>query len=184
MHQELSKLSKSDLLCLVELINRATTIRTDEEMRNLLLCIKHLIPAEDIVAGLGCMNTRSQVFQVKKIVNVSYSPDWLELYMDRKYYLTDPVLQTHYKHFGTQIWSETYKGHSSPSEKEFIRRSQDFGLINGVSLGAPSSATSGSLFSFAGHHVRHLIVLECLIPHLHTALLKLVSQTQHPSIFL
>ena len=188
MHHKLSQLSKRDLLFLLELINRSTTTHTDEEMRNLLLCTKHLIPAEDIVAGLACMNIQSQVIEVKKIANVSYSPDWLALYMDRKYYLIDPVLKTHYKHFGTQIWSETYKKHSSPSEKDFIKHSQNYGLINGVSIGAPSSLTAGSLFSFAGRHIpaheRHLIVLECLIPHLHAALLNLVSQPTSTDISL
>lgn len=182
MHHKLSQLSKRDVLFLLELINRSTTTHTDEEMRNLLLCTKHLIPAEDIVAGLACINIQSQVIEVKRIVNVSYSPDWLTLYMDRKYYLIDPVLKTHYKHFGTQIWSETYKKHSSPSEKDFIKHSQDYGLINGVSTGTSSSSTAGSLFSFSGRnvprHPRHLAILEYLVPHLHAVLVRVVTRFQ------
>ncbi len=188
MHHKLSQLSKRDVLFLLELINRSTTTHTDEEMRNLLLCTKHLIPAEDIVAGLACINIQSQVIEVKRIVNVSYSPDWLTLYMDRKYYLIDPVLKTHYKHFGMQIWSETYKKHSSPPEKDFIKHSQDYGLINGISTGTSSSSTAGSLFSFSGRHIprhqHHLIVLEYLLPHLHAALIKLVYQTASNDISL
>ena len=188
MLRKLSQLSKRDLHFLLDIVNRSTMTHTDEDMRNLLLCVKQLIPAEEIVAGLACMNKQNQVFEVKRIVNVSYPPDWLSLYMNRKYYLIDPVLKTHYKHFGTQIWSETYKKHASPTEKDFIKHSQDFGLKNGVSIGASSSSSGGTLFSFAGRHTsshnRHLAILECLLPHLHIALLRFVHQITSSDISL
>lgn len=178
MQQNLSHLSKRDLFFLIELISRSLTIQDDEDMRNLLLSAKQLIPAEDIVAGLAIMNVKNQDLEVKRIINVSYSPDWLTLYMERKYFLTDPVLQTHYRTFQPQIWSETYKKYSSPAEKEFISHSHDFGLMNGVSLGVASSSTGWSLFSFSGRtltrHPHYLALLETLVPHLHAALSKVV----------
>ena len=88
---------------------------TSEDIRNLLLSTKQLIPAEDIVVGLAIVNVKNQDLEVKRIINVSYPPDWLALYIERKYFLTDPVLQTHYRTFQTQIWSETYKKYSSPA---------------------------------------------------------------------
>jgi hypothetical protein len=150
VNHKLSHLSKRDLFFLLELISRSLTVQDDEDMRNLLLSAKHLIPAENIVAGLAGINIQSQVIEVKKIVNVSYSPDWLALYMERKYFLIDPILQTYYRTFQTQIWSETYKKYSSPAEKEFISHSRDFGLMNGVSLGLASSSTEEVYFLFQG----------------------------------
>ena len=151
---------------------------TSEDIRNLLLSTKQLIPAEDIVVGLAIVNVKNQDLEVKRIINVSYPPDWLALYIERKYFLTDPVLQTHYRTFQTQIWSETYKKYSSPAEKEFISHSHDFGLMNGVSLGVASSSTGGSLFSFSGRslprHPHYVALLETLVPHLHAALSKVV----------
>jgi len=188
MHHKLSHLSKRDLLFLLELINRSTTTHTDEEMRNLLLCTKHLIPAEDIVAGLATINDKNQDLEVKRILNISYSPDWLALYMERKYFLRDPVLQTHYKTFQSQVWSETYKKHSSPAEKDFISHSRDFGLINGVSLGVATSSTGGSLFSFSGRaisrHPQYLAILETLIPHFHSALSRVATLEKSTDISL
>ncbi len=188
MNHKLSHLSKRDLFFLLELISRSLTVQDDEDMRNLLLSAKHLIPAENIVAGLACINIQSQVIEVKKIVNVSYSPDWLALYMERKYFLIDPILQTYYRTFQTQIWSETYKKYSSPAEKEFISHSRDFGLMNGVSLGLASSSTGGSLFSFSGRtlprHPHYLALLETLVPHLHTALSKVIALVKSNDISL
>jgi LuxR family quorum sensing-dependent transcriptional regulator len=178
VQQNLSHLSKGDLFFLIELISRSLRIQDGEDMRNILLSTKQLLPAEDIVAGLARMNVKNQDLEVKRIINVSYSPDWLALYMERKYFLTDPILQTHYRTFQPQIWSETYKKHSSPAEKEFISHSHDFGLVNGVSLGVASSSTGGSLFSFSGRtlprHPYYLALLETLVPHLHAALSKVV----------
>ena len=182
MQQKLTQLPKRELLYLLELIHRSLTICTDEGFRNILLSIKHLIPAEDIVAGLARLNRKTQDIEVKRIINVSYSPDWLALYMERRYFLVDPILKNHYKNYGIQIWSETYKRHSTLPERDFINHSQDFGLINGVSLGVPSSSLSGSLFSFSGRniprHPRHQAILEYLVPHLHAVLERVVTRFQ------
>lgn len=188
MRQNLTDLSKRDLLFLLGLISKSLSVQTDEDLRNLLLSTKHLIPAEDIVAGLATINDKNQDLEVKRIVNVSYSPDWLALYMERKYFLIDPILQTHYRTFQTQIWAETYKKYSSPIDKNFISHSRDFGLINGISLGVASSKTGGSLFSFSGRnvlrHSHYLAILETLVPHLHAALSKLVTLEKSTDISL
>jgi DNA-binding CsgD family transcriptional regulator len=175
--QRYSSLTKHDLCDLLDVVNRCLNIRADAELKDLLLHIKNIIPCANIIAVLGRMDPSGRFQDLIKIINASYPVDWATLYMERGYGAVDPILQSHFKQFKTQVWSETYRQATTPHEKEFRGQAKEFGLSQGVSTGVSSPRhNAGSLFSFAGEsmgeHSRHAVMLENLVPHLHLALMR------------
>lgn len=171
-------LTKHELVQVVEIISDSLKIGSDKELQDILCRIRNLVPCDSIVSCLGRLNTTNQFQDLIKVVNVSYSTDWVKLYLERGYAAVDPVLQTHFAQFKTQVWSKTYQGADSPQEKAFIKQAQEFGLIQGVTGGvACEHSRTASIFSFAGksmgEHIRHFAVLECLMPHIHLGLIRL-----------
>jgi len=172
---KLIHLTKRELFDLLEILNQSLTVRTESDLKSLLLRVRRLVPSVHIIAALGRMSPSGQYQDLVKIINVSYPDDWTSLYLERGYGAVDPVLKAHFKHYKTQLWSDTFQRPTSRREKEFIGQATEFGLRQGVTLGILSRPQCvGSLFSFSGDsmgdHSRYAAVLEYLLPHLHLAL--------------
>lgn len=176
MRKNLGRLSKSDLVSVSDFACRSLSVRTNEEMEILLRGVADLVPATGIVAGIPANDPRGvRVLESKRFVNGGFSESWLSLYVERGLHLVDPVFRKHFGDYRTQIWTRTYRTVSRKEEKEFIELSRDFGLDDGMTIGhRPPSWAAGSCFSFSGsdipRHDRHMLLLECLLPHLHAAL--------------
>jgi DNA-binding CsgD family transcriptional regulator len=172
-----SSLTKHDLCDLLEIVNRCLTIRADVELKDLLLRVRNIVPCANIIAVLGRMDPSDCFQDLFKIINASYPVGWTTRYMERGYGAVDPILQSHFKEFKTQVWSETYRQATTSHEKEFRGEAGAFGLSEGITTGISSPRhNAGSLFSFSGEsmgeHSRHAIILENLTPHLHLALMR------------
>lgn len=172
-----SSLAKHDLCNLLEIVNQCLQISADTELKDLLLRIRNIIPCTNIIAVLGRMDPSGRFQDLMKIINASYPDEWATLYMERGYGAVDPILQSHFKQYKTQVWSETYRQATTPLQKEFRGEAKSFGLAQGVTTGVSSPRhNAGSLFSFAGEsmgeHGDHAVMLENLVPHLHLALMR------------
>ncbi len=170
-------LTKRELWDLAEIGRSALTIDTDEALKELLIRIGHLVPCEKILSGLGRIDPSGHFQEIIKIVNVSYPPGWMVLYLERDYAAIDPILRHHFGRFTSQLWSKTFQETTSQPEKEFIQQARSFDLSQGITIGIPCLRKRvGSLFSFSGRamgeHSRHSRVLEHLTPHLHLALMR------------
>ena len=171
-------LTKSELVKALELIERTLVIGTEKELSSLLLEIRQLVPCDYIISGLARTDDQGQFLGPLQTVNASYPADWFTLYMEGHYAAVDPILQTNFGRYGTQVWSETFKQARSRREREFIGEAEAFDLRQGLTLGVKCpSQPVGSIFSFSGRgiadHYRHAVLLERLVPHLHQALLRL-----------
>lgn len=170
-------LSKRELLDLMQLVHDALLVKTDQELTPLLLQLKNLIPCEHIIVGMGETNIAGHLQNVVKIINISYPTDWLSRYQEKNYAAVDPVLKTHARRFGTQLWSETFANATSKLELAFIEDARAFGLGQGITIGQLNKRKLlGSLFSFSGEemgsHKRHQMLLKYVLPHLHLALMR------------
>ena len=181
MRQKFSRLSKSDLVSLSETAYRSLSIRSREDMENLLREVANLVPTTGIVAGIPSADPRRvPALETGRIVNGGFPRSWLSLYLEQGFHLVDPVFRKHFGEYGSQVWSQTYREVTRKEEKEFIDCARNFGLGEGVTMGyRPPFRTAGSCFSFPGReiprHERHMVLLECLLPHLHGAISKLFS---------
>lgn len=171
-------LGKCELLDMLEITHDAMHIGSTQELQGLLLRLHSLVPCENIIAFLGDTDAHGGLKGVAKLVNVNYPIEWLAAYLQNGYATVDPVLLTHFRQFGSQLWSDTYRAADSAAQQTFIEHAGSHGLSEGVTLGQHSKAgTLGSLFSFSGQdmgeHPRHRAVLAHLAPHLHLALMRL-----------
>jgi len=170
-------LTQCELQDMLEISHDAMSICSDQEVHDLLLRVRELVPCGSIIAFLGETGTHATLQGVAKLVNVGYPTEWLGAYLENGYATVDPVLRTHFRQFKPQLWSQTYRGELSEQELDFIEHAGSYGLSEGVTLGQRNNAeTLGSLFSFAGvdmgEHPRHMAVLAHLAPHLHVALMR------------
>jgi DNA-binding CsgD family transcriptional regulator len=170
-------LTQSELLDMLEISHDAMGICSDQEIHDLLLRVRTLVPCGNIIAFLGETDIHATLNGVAKLVNVSYPAEWLGAYLENGYATVDPVLLAHFRQFKPQLWSNTFRGDRSDPELDFIEHAGSYGLSQGATLGQRNKAeTLGSLFSFAGadmgEHPRHLAVLAYLTPHLHVALMR------------
>ena len=170
-------LTQSELQDMLDIAHNAMGVSSDQEMHSLLLCVRALVPCESIIAFLGETSAQGNLKGVAKLVNVSYSAEWLGAYLESGYAAVDPVLLTHFRQFKSQLWSETFRRAASVPEQDFIEHASSYNLSEGITLGQHSNARAlGSLFSFAGEdmgeHPRHRTVLAHLAPHLHVALMR------------
>jgi len=170
-------LTNGELRRMLEVAHNAMNVASNQQMHELLLSLRELVPCENIIAFLGETGTQGTLKSVAKLVNVNYPIEWLGAYLENGYATVDPVLLTHFRQFKPQLWSETYRETVSPLQRAFIEHAYSHGLHEGVTLGQHSKAgTIGSLFSFAGEdmgkHPRHRAVLAHLTPYLHVALMR------------
>lgn len=181
MRQKFSRLSKFDLVSLSEVAYRSLSVRSREDMENLLREVADLVPTTGIVAGIPSADPRGvPALETGRIVNGGFPRSWLSLYLKDGFHLVDPVFLKHFGEYGTQIWTQTYREVTRKEEKEFIECARNFGLEEGVTMGyRPPFRSVGSCFSFSGReiprHKRYMVLLECLLPHLHSAISKLFS---------
>lgn len=171
-----SSLTKRELVQLLELTHASSKVRSENQLIALLNRVTHLIPCANIIACLGEIDKLTRFKQFIKMINPSFPPEWVTLYLERGYGEVDPILRSHFGRFQVQIWSDTYRKATSPRELEFIAAAGSFGLSEGITMGvACPRNNAGSVFSFVGSTVtkdiRHQSVLEYIVPHLHLAMM-------------
>ncbi len=182
--QQLAHLGKRDLIFLLETANRSLSVGAEQEFRELMFSLGHILPLEGVVTGLSRLEPGEILGKEINIVNINYSEEWLAIYIKNRYLAIDPVIRNHIGRFKPQIWSQTFKTITSPEEKKFFAQAKAFNFDEGLTVGHSCRRTSTmSLFSFQGRrivsHSRHIAVLECLTPLLHNALVAFSPTTTH-----
>lgn len=185
MENVLSVLSKNDAVCLLELINASLSCSNAEEFEQLIKKMNSLISFDFAMSGLAQLDVSGNIKSFE-VVNISFPDQWLEIYLNKKYYKIDPIFKSNFSNFKTQYWPNTYKINAPPSE--LLSLSVDCGLRDGYTSGAKNlKGTEGSLFSICckssvarksvEFHRRVEVILTHVIPHLHQALYRLTNQS-------
>ena len=171
-------LSKQDTIYLLELINFSIYCKDKKDLIKLINKLIYLTSYDFTICALGIING-SGLLQSYEIINVSYSEEWMDLYVTKKYYQVDPIIKKNFTEFKLQYWADTYK--KIPPPKGFLSQAEDFGLKGGYSIGLRDLKWSrGSIFSIAGpsleHNIRTETILTYAIPHIHQTLVRILDQ--------
>lgn len=169
--------SKQELQSFLETLHYALEAETEQDVTQVLLKVRKLVPYENIIATLLQVGSSTGAQQFSKVLNISYPEEWLSAYAKNRYYEVDPVLLCHLRSFSTQVWQEAFKTASSKREMEFIDHAKSFGLEDGVTTGSLDPGRGfATLFSFAGGASgdgdRYAPALEYLVHHLHQTLVR------------
>jgi DNA-binding CsgD family transcriptional regulator len=170
-------LSKQDANHLLEIIQKSLGCVSEDEFRALVDNLKNLIPYAHATCLMAETDQQGGIVSYE-VVNVSYPPEWVAHYVEQNLELIDPIVCQHFKQYQLQYWEDTYW--QSDSSEEFKHAAEAFGLRQGYSCGQQNIAgRRGSLFSFAGEHLRRdqrtEVILWHMVPHLHQALSRVVK---------
>lgn len=176
MPNQSSSLSKNDLTEVLDFITACTFQKSFEEADNLFDRLSSLVPTDGIAAVVGHTDESGEVKR-SHIVNISYPERWIAMYEERNYLAVDPIVQRHFSNFMIQKWSDASSIVQSNAAYGFWEEARRFNLDRGLTVGLPDTKNMrASLFSFAGRHleqeVRHLQVMNYILPHLHEAFLR------------
>lgn len=176
-------LSKKDAVCLLDIIYSSVSCTDVESFKELISRLRDLIPFDFTICVLACVDQELNITSYKN-VNINYPAEWLNLYFSKGYHHIDPVVKENFSKYKLQYKEDSYKGKELP--KAFLYNAKSFGLNHGYSHGVRSGRNAGgSLFSISGRsverHIRTEIIIEQIIPHLHTALTRLdINSSEKP----
>jgi DNA-binding CsgD family transcriptional regulator len=170
-------LSHHDSVALLELINRTLSCTDEDSFRRLVGDLRLLVPFDFAISGTAHLGEGGAI-DAADIVNINYPAEWLSLYIAERYHAVDPVIMENFGGFAFQYWEDTYKKCNPP--KDFVMKASDFGIRHGYSHGMRDVLRGeGSIFSFAGasieYHERTRVIIENVVPHLHNALVRVLS---------
>lgn len=175
-HDEIKKLTKQELVEILECIDYSLNISQEEgSFCELINCIKAFIPHDFAICGLVEVEKKA-LSRVKEVVNVSYPKEWMKIYFKNNFQVTDPIMRTHLSTFKPQIWSKTYQRNPGIDLK-FLSAAQDFGLSEGLTYGIFEPADStGTIISFSGSSVepsnQQVTCLKIIVPYIHQTAIR------------
>lgn len=166
--------SRTELTLILDIIHSSLACRNDSDLRGLIARIKDLVCADHGICGIGVIKS-GKLTTVKKIYNLDYPGQWMELYASKELYKVDPIVRHNMISEKSFFWKEATEQFTDKDDTSFMSLAGDFGLKYGVAAGfmGPSSKLA-SLFSFSGgsnrFSGRHKEILDTLVPHVHLAL--------------
>lgn len=172
--------SRKELSEVLGLVHGATSCSTETALKSLLAGLKDLVEADMAICALG-----NSAGEIMKTVNLSFPEEWLTMYCEGGFALKDPVVLYNIKDSpGPFFWSDSLRVYSGRAHRGLMNDATEFGLRYGVASGIKSPEKGvASIFSFSGDRdrfrERHLKLLDMVTPHVHQALLRLVSGAQN-----
>ena len=169
--------SRNEANALLEIIDMSVRCTDEEKFRQLVLKTQDLVASDFAMCAVSGASLRSS--EPHNIVNVSYPPAWLNLYVSRQFDRIDPIIKEHRLNQDLQYWPDTYQKHDG--HKGFVLLAEDYGLKTGYSYGLKDAGSNRlSLFSFGGRSIRNSIrtagIVQRLVPHLHQTLLRIAAK--------
>jgi len=177
-------LSKQDAIYLLELINRSVYCDDKEDLIKLINKLTYLTIHDFTICALAKVSENA-LLRSYEIINISYPVEWLDIYLNQKYYQISPIIKENFTEFKLQYWADTYK--KIPPPKDLLSLQESFGLTRGYSFGLRDLNWSrGSIFSLSGqsleHHIRTETILAYIIPHFHQTLVRISDQHDQDAI--
>jgi DNA-binding CsgD family transcriptional regulator len=170
-------LSKADLIGVLDLIDTALSVGTEEQFCELIRHTARLVPIEYAHVSVAELDGSDAIVGTTRRISVDFPEEWLTTYRDRRLMDIDPAARLLFKTEKPLIWDDLRQRYQRRGDQAFYRMAHEFGLDKGFSFGARFlRSSSGSFFSCAGRDLtseqRHILIIRYLLPHLNAALSK------------
>ena len=172
-----SCVSKEDLLQLLDLLDEARLVGSEQQFRQLIHNCSRLIPIDRVHVSVAELDAENRIVGTKRHLNVNFPTQWLAEYRAQKLMLIDPAARLLFRGDRPVVWGELRKTHRGKDDKRFFGTAAEFGLRNGFNFGSRiNSSNAASFFTCEGEGLtddeRHIALIQYLLPHLHIALSK------------
>jgi len=145
-------LTKSELVEILEIIEGARTCVDRPELKRLLLKAAALAEADNTACGIVNVSACGPV-DLQTALNASYPAKMFDHYIERKFFLKDPIVRYHANYSITRSWAEIFNEVDDASARQVINYASDFGLKYGLSSGIFMPEEHGVfIVSFAGQY--------------------------------
>jgi DNA-binding CsgD family transcriptional regulator len=170
-------LSKVDLIELLDLIDAARTVGTEQQFKKLFHLCSRLVPLDRVHVSVATLDARSNIVGTTRQININYPTQWLAEYRRLELAKVDPAAKMLFRTDRLIVWADLRRQHKAKDDRRFFDMAGQFGLHDGFSFGARfASRSNASFFTCEGDgltgHRRHVAIVEYLLPHLHAALSK------------
>jgi DNA-binding CsgD family transcriptional regulator len=177
----LKHVSKADLVGAMDLIDASLGVQTDEQFLDLLRRLFTLLPLTGADVGVAELDDANAIVRNHRRISIDYPTAWVDEYRRRGFRDIDPVINNLFTQERPLIWSKLRGRNRSAVHRRFYGCAAEFGLRDGFAFGARlGKASSASFFSCIGgdiaEHKRHQLLLNYIVPHLHVAFSRVVSE--------
>jgi DNA-binding CsgD family transcriptional regulator len=194
MHGPLSKLSKHDLIVMLELVDDILRVKKRDDLLGVLGRLGAHVPTQGIIGVAGTLRPgmstglgpgprnamRGHGFELRDWVHANiarsgWTDEWFSEYRRRNYFAVDPTARLLSSINTFWRWSDAFAAAQTKSEKKFVSHARECGVHDGVNVRA-GALTHGDSYCFAllgtelGKVDRHEIMLSYLAPYLTEAM--------------
>jgi len=197
---DLSRLSKPDLIALLELADQAVRVKKRADLLGVLVRLGSHVPAQGIIGVAGTLQPETSSgagpdqgspvhgygFELRDWVHVniarsSWNDEWFSEYHRKNYFAVDPSKRLLGSANNFWRWSDAFAAAETKGEKMFVSYARECGVHDGVNVQTGAPTHGGSYcFSFLGSELgtveRHEIMLRYLAPYL-TEAMRAVEQS-------
>lgn len=163
-------LSKNDLIQILDIIDNNLNCYNETDFKKNVLKLQSVFSFENVFCVYGNPSTQFHV------INIDYPDQFLERYMDKKYYQIDHVCNDFNSTFQIQNWKECSKKHKKGIGLIVNEEAGEFGLKDGFTYGVKNADGNASNISFCGSAIentdRTKQIIELIIPHLSETIKK------------
>lgn len=170
-------LSKADLVEMLDLIDAARIVGTEQQFKKLFHQCSTLVPLDRVHVSVATLDADCSVISTTRQININFPTQWLVEYRRQGLTKVDPAAKQLFRSDHPLVWSQMRQQHKDVKDRKFFGMAAEFGLRDGFSFGSRfAAASTASFFTCSGDgltgHRRHIAATEYLLPHLHAALSK------------
>lgn len=181
---KLKHLSTNDAVTVLEIIQDSLSVRSEEQVRSLLLKLREVLPYQASIASLARLDTKGAPADLS-LINVEYPEEYLQELWRTGLVWQDSILLENFRHYRLQYWADTFERDPLPTENKQL--AVDFGFHRGAQghgygFGVKNSRTNQASF-FCWHDLdrdpRTEEIIRVVVPHIHEAM----SRVAHNSLY-
>ena len=173
-----------------EIINQCLGTKTKFNIKNVLKSINNIAPCASIIF-LQFKAEHNQIESMQILASEGCQKKWLDNYQKNNFAMIDPIVLGTMREQHAVEWSEAIKTQHNCSN-QFRSYASRFGLTRGVAYAYPFSQNSSPrhLLSLQvkqkqEHDIKlYKFALECLLPHIHSAIEKYPEAGKTPGKFI
>jgi len=165
------QLSKNEIYQLLEVVESNLDCNNENDLKKNILKLQNLFNFDHIVCAYG------NPLRSFHLILGEYPYDFLQRYIDKKYYLVDHVMQDYFNTLKLQNWIECDTRHSDPLIVDI--EAEACGLKDGFTCGVKHDDNNKTTISFAGststieNTERTRQIIELINPHFSETIIKL-----------
>src|SRR5581483_432414 len=118
--------SKQDLVAVLDLIETAQRVASEQQFHGLMHKLLGVLPIERADVCVAELSPGNAVSRNNRRLSLNYPAEWVQVYRSRGYYRVDPVARRLFVDRKPLIWSQLRRREQTPVEQAFYGTAAEF----------------------------------------------------------